>query len=332
MATGVEAESGMIVFGGIVHVSKPIFGIQFFPESGDYKGTPDILSNFAFKVCKARAMWKKGGSMDEEVRRIRKLIGSTAQVIGGISGGLGSTAAALLMKQAIGDRFHPILVDTVLELFYMEAVRIEREAKNTAVAGKVKWLVQGTIFPDLFESLGLGRTSNIIEHKLAEQKQNGEPQCELLEPFKLLSREQIRALVRQADLPEDLFMRHPFPLPGLSIRIIGMLTPNRVKMVRKADDIFISMIKEAGIYNQVSQAYAALDTSVAARSQGLTREDEQICILRAVVCLDLMHAEPYHFPWMLLSAISSRIVDEVDGITRVVYDITSKPPGAIELE
>ncbi|UKZ47406.1 GMP synthase (glutamine-hydrolyzing) [Trichoderma virens] len=372
-------------FAGIAHKSMPIFGI-----SHTLSGGTDILANFALKICGARADWKMDNFLENEIVRIRKLVGDNAQVIGAVSGGVDSTVAAKLMKEAIGDRFHAILVDTGLmrlneceqvketldkhlginltvvdgselflgrlagvtepeakrkiiggtfiDLFEIEALRIEKEAENTARAGKVEWFLQGTLYADIVESLSFkgAASSTIKSHHnaggLPARMQNGEAQLKLLEPLRELFKDEVREFGRQLKIHEELVGRHPFPGPGLGIRIIGEVTPERVEIVRKADHIFISMIREAGIYDEVTQAYAALDTNRAVGVQGDARVYGYICVLRAVTSLDMMSAEPYEFKWSLLRAISRRIVNEVDGIARVVYDTTAKPPGTIELE
>ncbi|KAK5989650.1 GMP synthase [Cladobotryum mycophilum] len=376
-------------FAGIAHQSRPIFGIQLHPEISHTARGTDILSNFAIKICKAQASWEMENFTEKEVIRIRKLVGDKAQVIGAVSGGVDSTVAARLMKDAIGDRFHAILVDTGLmrlnecqqvketlqehlginltivdgadlflgrlagvvepeakrkiigetfiDLFEKEAIRIEDEAQNTPLAGKVEWFLQGTLYADLIESLSFkGPSATIKSHHnaggLPARMQNGQAQLKLLEPLRELFKDEVRAFGRQLGIHEDLIMRHPFPGPGIGIRILGEVTPERVEIVRKADHIFISMIKEAGLYNQISQAYAALDTNRAVGVMGDSRVYGYICILRAVNSLDFMSAEPFEFPFQLLKAMSRRIVNEVDGISRVVLDLTSKPPGTIELE
>ncbi|KAI0183920.1 GMP synthase [Xylaria flabelliformis] len=376
-------------YAGIAHQSKPIFGIQLHPEISHTSRGTDILANFAIKICNARPNWEMGNFTEKEIIRIRKLVGDKAQVIGAVSGGVDSTVAARLMKEAIGDRFHAILVDTGLmrldecqqvketlqehlginltivdgaelflgrlagvvepetkrkiigetfiDLFEKEAIRIEEEAKETSRAGKVEWFLQGTLYADLIESLSFkGPSATIKSHHnvggLPARMMNGQAQLKLIEPLRELFKDEVRAFGRQLGIHEDLVMRHPFPGPGIAIRILGEVTPERVEIVRKADHIFISMIKEAGIYDQMSQAYAALDTNRAVGVMGDSRVYGMICILRAVTSVDFMSAEPFEFPFQLLKNICRRIVNEVDGITRVVYDCTSKPPGTIELE
>ncbi|KAF5644656.1 GMP synthase [Fusarium tjaetaba] len=225
-----------------------------------------------------------------------------------------------------------IIGETFIDLFEIEALRIEKEAENTPFAGKVEWFLQGTLYADIVESLSFkgAASSTIKSHHnaggLPARMQNGEAHLKLLEPLRELFKDEVRAFGRQLQIHEELIGRHPFPGPGLGIRIIGEVTRERVEIVRKADHIFISMIREAGIYDEVTQAYAALDTNRAVGVQGDARAYGYICVLRAVTSLDMMSAEPYEFEWSLLKAISRRIVNEVDGIARVVYDTTSKPP------
>lgn len=375
-------------YAGIAHKEKPIFGIQFHPEIyHTHRGT-EILDNFATKICKASNNWKMENFIEKEIIRIRNLVGDNAQVIGAVSGGVDSTVAARLMKEAIGDRFHAILVDTGLmrlnecaqvkeslsqhlninltivdggelflgrlagvtepeakrkiigetfiDLFEKEAIRIEEEAKHTDRAGKVEWFLQGTLYPDLIESLSWkGPSATIKSHHnvggLPARMMNGQG-LKLIEPLRELFKDEVREFGRQLGIHEELIMRHPFPGPGIGIRVIGDLTPERVEIVRKADNIFISMIREAGVYNEMSQAYAALDTNRAVGVMGDSRVYGFIIILRAVTSTDFMSAEPYEFDFKLMKAIARRIVNEVDGVSRVVYDVTSKPPGTIELE
>ncbi|TGJ84827.1 hypothetical protein E0Z10_g3907 [Xylaria hypoxylon] len=383
------ASTNNTTYAGIAHQSKPIFGIQLHPEISHTNRGTEILANFAIKICKARPNWEMGNFTEKEIIRIRKLVGEKAQVIGAVSGGVDSTVAAQLMKEAIGDRFHAILVDTGLmrlnecqqvketlrehlginltiidggelffsrlagvvepekkrkiigetfiDLFEKEAIRIEEQAKETHLAGKVEWFLQGTLYADLIESLSFkGPSATIKSHHnvggLPARMMNGQAQLKLIEPLRELFKDEVRAFGRQLGIHEDLVMRHPFPGPGIAIRILGEVTPEHVEIVRKADNIFISMIKEAGIYDQMSQAYAALDTNRAVGVMGDSRVYGMICILRAITSVDFMSAEPFEFPFQLLKNICRRIVNEVDGITRVVYDCTSKPPGTIELE
>ncbi|EQB56883.1 GMP synthase [Colletotrichum fructicola] len=371
-------------YAAIAHQTKKIFGLQFHPEiSHSVRGT-DILKNYAVKICGARPDWKMAEFKETEIARIRKLVGDRAQVIGAVSGGVDSTVAARLMTEAIGDRFHAILVDngvmrlnectevkatlkehlginltvvdgadlflgrlkgvteperkrkTFIDLFEKEAIRIEEEAKHTENAGPVKWFLQGTLYTDVIESLSFRGPSHTIKSHhnvggLPKRMTEGQG-LQLLEPLREMFKDEVRAIGQSLGIHRDLVMRHPFPGPGLAIRVLGEVTPERVEICRKADHIFISMIKEAGVYDSMSQAYAAVDSTKSVGVQGDARVYGYIVILRAVCSDDFMSAEPYEFDWKLLREISRRIVNEVDGVSRVTYDTTSKPPGTIEME
>lgn len=384
----VIAKTANSEFAGIAHKTKPIFGVQFHPELEHTPQGSHLLRNFAVDICGAQDHWVMSDFIEQEITRIRKLVGDKAQVIGAVSGGVDSTVAAKLMKEAIGDRFHAILVDnglmrlnecqqvketlqkhlginltvidgaelflsrlkgvrepekkrkiigeTFIDLFEQEAIKIEKQAENTPNAGKVSWFLQGTLYPDVIESLSFkGPSATIKTHHnvggLPQRMMDGQG-LRLLEPLRELFKDECRALGRRLQIHEDLVNRHPFPGPGIGVRILGDITPERVEIARKADHIFISMIKEAGIYNKMSQAYAGLDTNKAVGVMGDTRVYGYIVILRAVTTSDFMSAEPYEFSFDLLKAMARRIVNEVDGVSRVTYDLSSKPPGTIELE
>ncbi|KAJ4855434.1 glutamine amidotransferase class-I domain-containing protein [Trichoderma breve] len=384
----VVAKTANSEFAGIAHQTKPIFGVQFHPELEHTPRGSELLRNFSVDICGAQPNWKMSDFIEQEITRIRKLVGDKAQVIGAVSGGVDSTVAAKLMTEAIGDRFHAVHIDnglmrlneskkvketlkehlginltvidgtelflnrlkgvtepekkrkiigeTFIDLFEKEAIRIEKEAENTPNAGKVSWFLQGTLYPDVIESLSFkGPSATIKTHHnvggLPKATHDGW-RLRLLEPLRELFKDEVRNLGRRLKIHEDLVNRFPFPGPGIGVRILGECTPERIEIARQADHIFISMIKEAGIYNEISQAYAGLDTSKAVGVMGDTRVYGYIIILRAVTTSDFMSAEPYEFPFALLKAMARRIVNEVDGVSRVTYDLSSKPPGTIELE
>ncbi|KAI3332356.1 GMP synthase [Xylariaceae sp. AK1471] len=371
-------------YAGIAHQTKPIYGVQFHPELEHTPRGSEILRNFAIDICGAQASWVMKDFIQKEIVRIRHLVGDRAQVIGAVSGGVDSTVAAKLMKEAIGDRFHAILVDngvmrlneceqvketlekhlginlavvdgaelflsrlkgvtepekkrkiiggTFIDLFQKEAIRIEQEAENTPNAGPVEWFLQGTLYPDVIESVSYrGPSATIKTH----HNVGGLPdtlKLKLIEPLREMFKDEVRKFGEELGIHRDLVMRHPFPGPGIAIRILGEVTPERVAIARAADHIFISEIKAAGVYDEMSQAYVAISQDRAVGVQGDARVYGYIAILRAVKTLDFMSAEPYEFDFGLLKRISTRIVNEVDGIARVTYDITSKPPGTIEME
>ncbi|PNP48435.1 hypothetical protein TGAMA5MH_00473 [Trichoderma gamsii] len=371
-------------FAGIAHQTKPIYGVQFHPELEHTPRGIEILRNFATEICGAQPNWEMKDFIKNEIASIRHLVGDRAQVIGAVSGGVDSTVASKLMREAIGDRFHAILVDngfmrlneceqvketldkhlginltvvdgaelflsrlkgvndpekkrkiigaTFIDLFQQEALRIEKEAEDTPNAGPVEWFLQGTLYPDIIESVSYkGPSSTIKSH----HNTGGLPdtlKLKLIEPLKALFKDEVRAFGRELGIHKDLVNRHPFPGPGLAIRILGEITDQRLACARAADHIFISEIRAAGIYDEMSQAYVAISQDRAVGVQGDARVYGFIAILRAVKTLDFMSAEPYEFDFALLKKISTRIVNEVEGIARVTYDLTSKPPGTIEME
>ncbi|TPX13874.1 uncharacterized protein E0L32_005818 [Thyridium curvatum] len=375
-------------FAAIAHKEKAIYGIQAHPEVSHTPRGIELLKNFAVNICGARQHWSMSSFCDQEIARIRALVGPTAQVIGAVSGGVDSTVAAKLMTEAIGDRFHAVLVDNGLmrlnecqqvketltehlgisltvvdgskrfldalkgveeperkrkiigglfiDIFEEEAIRIEKEAEHTPNAGKVVWFVQGTLYPDVIESISFkGPSATIKTHHnvggLPERMMNGQG-LRLIEPLRELFKDEVRELGRQLGVHRDLVMRHPFPGPGIGVRIIGECTPERVRIAREADHIYINMIREAGLYDEISQAYAGLDTNQAVGVMGDKRYMGYIVILRAVVTTDFMTAEAYPFDMKFLNKVAVRIVNEVEGISLVTYNVTSKPPGTIELQ
>jgi GMP synthase (glutamine-hydrolysing) len=292
------------------------------------------------------------------------------------------------MKEAIGDRFHAVLVDTgfmrlneceevkrtlaehlginlvvadasklfleglkgisdpeakrkfignkFIDVFEEEAKKIEEAAAHSESAGKIQFFLQGTLYPDVIESISFkGPSATIKTHHnvggLPKRMTEGQG-LKLIEPLRELFKDEVRDLGRQLGIAHELVMRHPFPGPGIAIRILGEITPERVEMARKADNIFISMIREAGFYDKIGQAFAALDPSRAVGVMGDKRVYENIVLLRAVETSDFMTAIAYPFPHEFLTRVSTRIVNEVSGVCRVAYDYTSKPPGTIELE
>ncbi|EFY97883.2 GMP synthase [Metarhizium robertsii ARSEF 23] len=225
-----------------------------------------------------------------------------------------------------------IIGSTFIDVFEKEAIRIEKEAENTPNSGKVEWFLQGTLYPDVIESLSWrGPSATIKTH----HNTGGLPEVRKInvyDPLPCYLPASLQAIGRQLGIHESLVNRHPFPGPGIAIRILGDVTKERVEIARKADNIFINMIKEAGLYDQMSQAFAGLDTSRSVGVFGDMRVWGYIIILRAVRTKDFMSAEVFNFDNSFLQEVSRAICNQVDGVSRVVYDLTSKPPGTIELE
>ncbi|RAL05063.1 GMP synthase (glutamine-hydrolyzing) [Aspergillus ibericus CBS 121593] len=373
-------------YAGIAHQTKPLYGVQFHPEVTHTPLGATILKNFAVDICEAQQNWTMSRFVDQEIARIRKLVGETDHVLGAVSGGVDSTVAAKLMKEAIGDRFHAVLVNngcmrlnecdiveetlnkhlginltvvdaskrfldglkgvtepekkrkfignTFIDVFEEEALKIEAKAEHEGA--KIKWFLQGTLYPDVIESISFkGPSATIKTHHnvggLPQRMIDGQG-MKLIEPLRELFKDEVRALGRQLGIAHELVMRHPFPGPGIAIRVLGEVTPERVEIARKADHIFISMIREAGLYDQIAQAYAALDPSKAVGVMGDKRVYAEIIILRAVETTDFMTARAFPFDNEFLSQCSTRIINEVHGVSRVLYDISSKPPATIEME
>ena len=375
-------------FAGIAHETKPIYGIQFHPEVTHTPRGKKLLENFAVGICGAKQNWTMATFVTQEVARIRALVGEKGQVLGAVSGGVDSTVAAKLMHEAIGDRFHAVLVDngcmrlneceqvkktltehlginltvvdasdlfldglkgtinpeekrkfiggTFIDVFEAEALKIEKAAANSPKAGRIEWFLQGTLYPDVIESISFkGPSQTIKTHHnvggLPERMMNGQG-LKLIEPLRELFKDEVRDLGRNLGIPHDLVMRHPFPGPGIAIRVLGEVTREQVAIARKADYIFIEEIKAAGLYDQISQAFAALLPVKAVGVMGDKRVHQQVIALRAVCTTDFMTANIFRFDWDFLERVSTRIVNEVDGVCRVEYDLTSKPPGTIEME
>jgi GMP synthase (glutamine-hydrolysing) len=397
------AKTSNAPYAGIAHKEKKYYGIQFHPEVTHTPKGKIVLKNFAVDICQAKTDWTMGKFVDQEITRIRKLVGEKGQVIGAVSGGVDSTVAAKLMKEAIGDRFHAVMVDngvlrlneakqvketlekglginltvidasdmfldrlkgitdnpeqkrkvignTFIEVFQAQALKIAAEARETSKAGDIEWLLQGTLYPDVIESLSFKGPSQTIKthHNVGGLPAN--MNLKLIEPLRELFKDEVRALGVELGINEELVWRHPFPGPGIAIRILGEVTREQVRIAREADYIFIEEIKAAGLYRNISQAFAALLPVKAVGVMGDKRVHDQVIALRAVETSDFMTADWYPFDGEFLKRVSRRIVNEVNGVCRVVYDskssilstdrmtvltnivVTSKPPGTIEME
>ncbi|KAM0788142.1 GMP synthase (glutamine-hydrolyzing) [Microbotryomycetes sp. NB124-2] len=370
-------------FCALAHNEKPIYGIQFHPEVTHSKYGKQVLERFIVGICECKREWTMENFIDKEIQRIRDLVGPKGQVIGAVSGGVDSSVAAKLMHEAIGDRFHAIMVDngvlrmdeakqvhkmlcedlgvnltvvdasdlflgklkgvldpeqkrkiignTFIEVFEAKAAELDQKYKEQGgERGEIEWLLQGTLYPDVIESISFkGPSATIKTHHnvgglLEDMK------LKLIEPLRELFKDEVRALGRLLHIPAHLVGRHPFPGPGLAIRILGEVNAAQVKILQHADKIYIEEIRAAGLYDDIAQAFAALLPVKAVGVQGDRRTYEQVIVLRAVQSEDFMTADWYPFPPEVLRRISSRITNEVDGVNRVTYDISSKPPGTVE--
>ncbi|KAL6714088.1 GMP synthase (glutamine-hydrolyzing) [Lecanora helva] len=372
----------------IAHNTEPYYAqrldvIRFHPEVTHTPKGKELLRNFAVDICGARQHWAMDEFVPKEIARIRALVGEKAQVIGGVSGGVDSTVAAKLMHEAIGTRFHAILVDNGLlrereaetvqktlsqdlginlivadarqlfldalkgvidpetkrkrigrifiEVFEEQKKILEDAAANTPNAGDIEWLVQGTLYPDVIESISYkGPSATIKTH----HNVGGLPErmnLKLIEPLRELFKDEVRELGTKLGIPEQHIWRHPFPGPGLAIRILGEVTESQLRIARHADRIFIEEIVSGGHYRDISQAFAALLPVRAVGVVGDRRVYSQVISLRAVETTDFMTADFWYPPKDFIKKVSLRITNEVDGVARVVYDMTSKPPGTIEM-
>jgi GMP synthase (glutamine-hydrolysing) len=371
----VIAESKGNPIAAIEHESRPIYGVQFHPEVAHTPRGNEIIANFLFDVCHATASWTPGAFIDDEVTKIRALVGD-AQVICGLSGGVDSSVAAALVHRAIGDQLTCVFVDTgLLRLHEREQVQqtmgrhlgiklvtvdaAERfltaltdvedpEAKRraightfidvfeeaTAKAGtNAKFLVQGTLYPDVIESASPtgGPSVTIKTHHNVGGLKPG-MQFALIEPLRELFKDEVRNVGRELGLPEEMVGRHPFPGPGLAIRILGAVTQPALEVLRLADSIYLEEIRKANLYDEIWQAFAVLLPVRSVGVMGDERTYDNVVALRAVTSTDGMTADWYPFPHDVMARISDRIIREVNGVNRVVYDVSSKPPATIEWE
>jgi GMP synthase (glutamine-hydrolysing) len=354
--------------------TDPIWGVQFHPEVAHTHRGDEIISNFLFGACRCRPTWTAGAFVAETVEKIREQVGDGTAVCG-LSGGVDSSVAAVLVHRAIGDRLTCIFVDHGL-LRKHEREQVERmfgrhlglrlvvedaadlfldrlegvtdpEEKRRAIGNSfievfdstaeregtgATFLVQGTLYPDVIESVSAGGPSVTIK---THHNVGGLPEdmpFELVEPLRELFKDEVRQVGRELGLPEEFVGRHPFPGPGLAIRILGEVTRQRIETLQQADAIYLDEIREAGLYDEIWQAFAVLLPVQAVGVMGDARTYEDVLALRAVTSRDGMTADWYPFPHDVLGRISARIINEVRGINRVTYDVSSKPPATIEWE
>ena len=357
--------------------ARKYYAVQFHPEVHHTKQGTAILRNFVFDICGLTPNWTPQRFIDETVEAIRKQVG-TGRVICGLSGGVDSSVAAVLVHRAIGDQLTCIFVNNgvlrknefqkvqenlrgklglnidavdATDLFLGKLAKVtdperkrkiigrefitvfEQEARRIAeTQGKVDWLVQGTLYPDVIESQSVRGPSQTIK---SHHNVGGLPKrmkLKLIEPLKDLFKDEVRKIGRDLGMPEDVLQRQPFPGPGLAVRILGEVTRDRVALLQEADDIVVTEIKRAGLYTKIWQSFAVLLPVKSVGVMGDMRTYAYACAIRAVNSEDGMTADWVDLPHEVLATISNRIVNEVKGINRVVYDITSKPPGTIEWE
>ncbi len=372
----VTASSSNAPVAAFQHDTRPIFGVLFHPEVAHTPRGGEILHNFLFAICGCVPDWTPGHFIEQEVQRIRAVVGPTARAICGLSGGVDSAVAAVLVQRAIGDRLTCIFVDHGL-LRLDEREQVERtfrahlgidlrvvdasprfltalagvedpeekrrrightfidvfEDAARHVAGQVAFLVQGTLYPDVIESASPkgGPSVTIKTHHNVGGLRPGLP-WQLIEPLRELFKDEVRQVGRELGLAEEIVARHPFPGPGLAIRVLGPVTAERLELLRRVDAIYLEEVRAAGLYDQIWQAFAVLLPIRSVGVMGDGRTYDHVVALRAVTSRDGMTADWFPFPPEVLGRISSRIINEVRGVNRVAYDVSSKPPATIEWE
>jgi len=361
-------------FAAFADDSRRFYGLMFHPEVVHTPHGAQLLRNFTHDVCGCTDNWSMGGYRDAQIAKIRAQVG-TSRVICGLSGGVDSSVAAVLIHEAIGDQLTCIFVDhgllrageaedvvtTFRDRFNIKLVHVDAtdmflnaldgvtdpEVKRKTIGGLfidvfdqeaakiggADFLAQGTLYPDVIESVSFtgGPSVTIKSH----HNVGGLParmRMKLVEPLRELFKDEVRRLGRELGIPDYIVGRHPFPGPGLAIRIPGAITREKLEILRKADTIYLEEIRNAGLYDAIWQAFVVLLPVRTVGVMGDGRTYDMACALRAVTSTDGMTADIYPFEIEFLRRVSGRIVNEVRGINRVTYDITSKPPGTIEWE
>ena len=374
------ASTDKVQYAAYQAADEPLWGVQFHPEAYHSAQGTLLLRNFAVDICGSRQDWSLASFVETTVAELKAELGDD-RVILGLSGGVDSSVAAVLLNKAIGDRLTCIFVNHGLlrknefrdvmkdyeclglnvigvdasEKFFSELKGVSDPEKKRKIIGKgfidvfdaeamkikdARWLAQGTIYPDRIESLNI--TGKVIK---SHHNVGGLPEkmnLKLCEPLKWLFKDEVRRVGRQMGMPEHLIGRHPFPGPGLAVRILGDITPEKVAVLQEADDIFIRGLREwttenpdgtqTSLYDQVWQAGVILLPVQSVGVMGDERTYEQAVALRAVTSTDAMSADWAHLPYGFMAKVSNDIINHVKGVNRVCYDISSKPPATIEWE
>ncbi|BAV97625.1 glutamine-hydrolyzing GMP synthase [Lysobacter enzymogenes] len=370
----VTAKTDRIPVAAFADDARRWYGVQFHPEVTHTKQGQTLLRRFVVDICGCQTLWTAAHIIDDQIARVRELVGSD-EVILGLSGGVDSSVVAALLHKAIGDQLTCVFVDTgllrynegdqVMAMFAehmgVKVVRVnaadryfdrlagvsDPEAKRKIIGNlfveifdeeshklsNAKWLAQGTIYPDVIESAGskTGKAHVIKSHHnvggLPENMKLG-----LVEPLRELFKDEVRRLGVELGLPREMVYRHPFPGPGLGVRILGEVKREYADLLARADHIFIDELRKAGLYDKTSQAFAVFLPVKSVGVVGDARAYEWVIALRAVETIDFMTAHWAHLPYDFLGTVSNRIINELSGVSRVVYDISGKPPATIEWE
>ena len=368
----IVASTGDVEVAGYKVENEKTFGIQFHPEVYHTTQGLQILSNFVVDVCGCRQDWTPASFVEETVQALQDQLGDDRVVLG-LSGGVDSSVAAMLLHKAIGKNLTCIFVDNGLlrkyeyenvldsykhmglnvigvdakDLFLGQLNGVSEPEQKRKIIGRVfievfdaeakkitgvKWLAQGTIYPDVIESVSVNGPSATIK---SHHNVGGLPEkmnLKVVEPLKLLFKDEVRRVGHEMKISPTILGRHPFPGPGLAIRILGEITPEKVSLLQDVDHIFIEGLRSHNLYDQVWQAGAMLLPVQSVGVMGDERTYESVVALRAVASTDGMTADWVHLPYEFLGRISNEIINRVKGVNRVVYDISSKPPATIEWE
>ncbi len=366
-----NAKSGVIA--SISNPEKKIYGVQFHPEVSHSEEGGKMIENFVFGICKADKNWLLTNYIEKTVAEIKEKVGDQ-KVILGLSGGVDSSVAAVLIHKAIGDQLNCIFVDTGLlrkdegkkvmenygKHFKMNIKLVEAserflsklagvgdpEEKRKIIGNEfvyvfdeeskkiegAKFLAQGTIYPDVIESQSVKGPSAVIKSHHNVGGLPEEMEFQLLEPLRELFKDEVRKVGEELGIPHELVYRHPFPGPGLGIRVLGEVDSEKVRILQEADDIFIEELYKNDLYEKVSQAFVVLLPVKSVGVMGDERTYEYTAVVRSANTIDFMTATWSRLPYEFLDTVSSRIINEVRGINRVAYDISSKPPATIEWE